>query len=123
MADNNTKYAEARSPHGNTNGQMTEMESTPNKNGVPAAAEEYKVFLFGNSVRDLILIPCLMILFFGVLTAFSALLLHGVVETQNSNAVLWSFFCVFITLVVLVVFVLSFPYNWTKIKRATDEAP
>ncbi|KDO27107.1 hypothetical protein SPRG_07818 [Saprolegnia parasitica CBS 223.65] len=82
----------------------------------PAPAAYKPVFL-GMSARDLVLIPCLLVFFYAVVACYFSLLLHAVVQTQNSNAALWMFFGIFLLALIMATFFL----NVSAVKKSLPE--
>ncbi|OQR81791.1 hypothetical protein THRCLA_11407 [Thraustotheca clavata] len=73
-------------------------------------ASTYRAIFCGNSAKDLILIPCLFILFYAVVSGYFALLLYACVQTTSTSAALWIYF----TLFMIGVMALSFFLNVAK---------
>ncbi|OQR95172.1 hypothetical protein ACHHYP_00246 [Achlya hypogyna] len=67
----------------------------------------YKPVFLGLSARDLMLIPALLVLFYTIVGSYFTLLLHAVVQTQNTDAALWMFFAIFAVAVTMLVFFLN----------------
>jgi len=75
--------------------------------GEENSKQEYKVLCMGNSARDLVVIPLVLVTLYAVVGVYFTLLLRAVTQTDNTDAALWMFFFIFFVLAMMLAFALN----------------
>lgn len=89
-----------------------------------ASKKEYRVLCCGNSWQDLLLIPACLLGVYALLGALFALTTRAVLQTDDTNTALWSFFVVYVCFLFMLALVLgTVAYNRKMLKEHEDDDP
>ncbi|KAG7400480.1 hypothetical protein PHYBOEH_005508 [Phytophthora boehmeriae] len=90
----------------------------------PAKKKEYRVLCCGNSWQDLLVIPLCLVGVYTLLGALFALCTRAVLQTDDTNTALWSFFIIYVCFIFVLGLVLgTVAYNRKMLKDHENDDP